>query len=64
MDNNEWVSCPGKSYVSATEKRKVYCSYIGQDNPSIECSTGDVPNVFSGNTSDHHGPYGDISMNC
>jgi hypothetical protein len=36
----------------------------GQDNPSDECSTGDVPNIFEGNTSDHDGPYNGITMGC
>ncbi|KIM90201.1 hypothetical protein PILCRDRAFT_175031 [Piloderma croceum F 1598] len=36
----------------------------GQDNPSDLCSTGDVPNIFEGNTSDHDGPYNGITMGC
>ncbi|KAH8989456.1 hypothetical protein EDB92DRAFT_870213 [Lactarius akahatsu] len=36
----------------------------GQDNPSTLCSTGDVPTILEGNTNDHNGPYGGISMHC
>ncbi|KAI9440884.1 Alpha/Beta hydrolase protein [Lactarius indigo] len=36
----------------------------GHDNPSTECTVGDVPSVFNGKASDHHGPYGGISMGC
>ncbi|KAG8881270.1 hypothetical protein FRB99_004734 [Tulasnella sp. 403] len=38
----------------------------GQDNEADpQCSTGEVANVFDGNTSDHSGPYDDgISMGC
>jgi hypothetical protein len=36
----------------------------GQDNPSTECSTGDVPNIFEGNLSDHDGPYDGVTMGC
>ncbi|KAF9073600.1 lipase [Rhodocollybia butyracea] len=34
----------------------------GQDNPSTECSTGAVPTIFSGNISDHIGPYNGVTM--
>ncbi|KAJ3743759.1 lipase class 3 family protein [Lentinula detonsa] len=36
----------------------------GQDNDSNECSTGDVPTIFNGNTSDHDGPYDGVEMGC
>ncbi|KAJ7272670.1 alpha/beta-hydrolase [Mycena haematopus] len=36
----------------------------GQDNPSDLCSTGDVPNIFEGDTGDHDGPYDGVEMNC
>jgi hypothetical protein len=36
----------------------------GEDNPSANCSTGAVPNIFDGNLSDHDGPYGAITMGC
>ncbi|KAH9074973.1 lipase class 3 family protein [Lactarius deliciosus] len=36
----------------------------GQDNPSIGCTVGDVPNLFNSKESDHSGPYGSISMGC
>ncbi|KAH9055746.1 Alpha/Beta hydrolase protein [Lactarius vividus] len=35
-----------------------------QDNPSSECTVGDVPSIFNGKDSDHYGPYGSISMGC
>jgi predicted lipase len=36
----------------------------GQDNPSNQCSTGDVPNILEGNLNDHDGPYNGIIMGC
>lgn len=36
----------------------------GQDNTSTLCSTGDVPNIFEGDTSDHDGPYDGVTMGC
>jgi len=34
----------------------------GQDNPSTQCSRGDVPNIFESNLNDHDGPYNGILM--
>ncbi|KAF8634616.1 hypothetical protein AX15_000821 [Amanita polypyramis BW_CC] len=39
-----------------------WVSCPGQDNPSTMCSVGDVPNIFAGNVSNHHGPYNGINM--
>ncbi|KAF8586046.1 lipase [Ramaria rubella] len=36
----------------------------GDDNDSDLCSTGDVPNIFEGDTSDHNGPFNGITMGC
>ncbi|KAI0062860.1 alpha/beta-hydrolase [Artomyces pyxidatus] len=36
----------------------------GQDNPSALCSTGDVPNIFESDESDHDGPYDGVEMGC
>jgi len=36
----------------------------GDDNTSHLCTTGDVGNIFEGNTSDHDGPYNGIRMGC
>ncbi|KDR85907.1 hypothetical protein GALMADRAFT_218973 [Galerina marginata CBS 339.88] len=36
----------------------------GQDNTSTECTVGDVPNIFDGNTGDHAGPYDGVTMGC
>jgi hypothetical protein len=36
----------------------------GQDNTDSLCSTGDVPSIFEGNTSDHDGPYDGVEMGC
>jgi len=36
----------------------------GQDNPSDECSTGDVPTIFEGVLGDHDGPYNGVEMGC
>ncbi|KAF9515509.1 hypothetical protein BS47DRAFT_1293683, partial [Hydnum rufescens UP504] len=35
-----------------------------QDNPNIECSTGDVPTLLSANPLDHLGPYNGIWVSC
>jgi hypothetical protein len=63
-DNNEWVSCPGKNYVSQMKINKLtgHNFPVGQENPSKECTNGDVPNVFVGKASDHNGPYDGVSM--
>lgn len=37
---------------------------LGQDNPSTQCSTGDVPNLAAGNLNDHDGPYDGVEMGC
>lgn len=34
----------------------------GQDNTSVDCSTGAVPNILVGDTDDHDGPYGAVYM--
>jgi len=36
----------------------------GMDNPSKLCTTGDVPNIFEGDESDHDGPYDGVEMGC
>jgi hypothetical protein len=36
----------------------------GMDNESDDCSTGDVSNIFEGDTSDHDGPYNGVEMEC
>jgi len=36
----------------------------GEDNESDLCSTGDVPNIFEGDESDHDGPYDGVEMSC
>jgi len=36
----------------------------GQDNPSTLCTTGDVPDIFQSNESDHDGPYNGVTMGC
>ncbi|KAJ6580414.1 lipase [Mycena vulgaris] len=44
-----------------------WVSCPGEDNESFECSTGDVSDIFEGDTSDHDGPYtgtGVVSMGC
>ncbi|KAF8814001.1 lipase class 3 family protein [Phlegmacium glaucopus] len=40
----------------------VSCS--GQENPSTECTVGDVPNTFGGSANDHAGPYDGVTMGC
>ncbi|CAE6342437.1 unnamed protein product [Rhizoctonia solani] len=34
----------------------------GQDNTDQQCSTGDVPNIFSGTVNDNRGPYENITI--
>jgi len=41
-----------------------WVSCPGQDNTSTECTTGDVPNIFEGDASDHGGPYDGVEMGC
>ncbi|KIJ65392.1 hypothetical protein HYDPIDRAFT_39340 [Hydnomerulius pinastri MD-312] len=36
----------------------------GQDNPSTECSVGDVPIALLGNATEHPGPYNGIMLGC
>ncbi|CAK5278144.1 unnamed protein product [Mycena citricolor] len=36
----------------------------GMDNNSTLCTTGDVPTLLQGNTSDHTGPYNGILIHC
>ena len=36
----------------------------GQENPSTRCVVGAVPDLFSGDISDHNGPYDGIMMQC
>jgi predicted lipase len=36
----------------------------GQDSPSTQCVVGAVPDFFSGNLSNHSGPYNGIMMEC
>ncbi|KAI0759694.1 lipase [Trametes elegans] len=39
-----------------------WVSCPGQDNPSKDCTVGDVPTIFQGNFSNHNGPYQGILM--
>ncbi|GLB41590.1 putative alpha beta-hydrolase [Lyophyllum shimeji] len=41
-----------------------WVSCPGQDNPSTQCTVGDVPNIFVGNESDHDGPFDGVTMGC
>ncbi|KAF7309487.1 Lipase [Mycena indigotica] len=42
----------------------VWDSCPGQDNTSDLCTTGDVGNIFEGNSDDHDGPYDGVTMGC
>jgi hypothetical protein len=68
MANNQWVSCPGKIYISGMNEEKkgltVYNLTIGQDNPKKECIVGDVSTIFNGVLAYHHGPYDGITIHC
>jgi len=46
------------------EDSNEWASCPGQDNPSTQCSTGDVPNVLDGDLDEHDGPYNGITMGC
>ncbi|KAF8817628.1 lipase class 3 family protein [Phlegmacium glaucopus] len=41
-----------------------WVSCPGQDNPSDECTVGDVQNLLVGNVNDHRGPYDGVTMGC
>ncbi|KAF8813995.1 lipase class 3 family protein [Phlegmacium glaucopus] len=41
-----------------------WVSCPGQENPSTQCTVGDVPNIFDGSASDHFGPYDGVTMGC
>ncbi|KAH8806872.1 alpha/beta-hydrolase [Flagelloscypha sp. PMI_526] len=41
-----------------------WASCAGQDNTDGQCSTGDVPNIFAGNTDFHSGPFNGIKTVC
>ncbi|KAJ3576106.1 hypothetical protein NP233_g659 [Leucocoprinus birnbaumii] len=56
-----YVGASGEVHISENNS---WLSCPGQDNTSTDCSTGDVPNIFDGSTSDHDGPYNGISMGC
>lgn len=51
----------GEIHIAESNK---WLSCPGQDNPSTQCSVGDVPNVLEGRESDHGGPYNGITMDC
>ncbi|KAF8320775.1 alpha/beta-hydrolase [Clavulina sp. PMI_390] len=51
-----------KHIVTTGLKDGNWYACAGQDNTNRDCSTGAVPNLFSGNEADHNGPYGDIEM--
>ncbi|TFY56837.1 hypothetical protein EVJ58_g7395 [Rhodofomes roseus] len=36
----------------------------GQDNPSTQCTVGDVKSIFSGEEADHDGPYDGVEIGC
>ncbi|GLB44369.1 putative alpha beta-hydrolase [Lyophyllum shimeji] len=42
----------------------VWVSCPGQENPSTQCTDGDVPTIAQGNQTDHSGPYDGIVMGC
>lgn len=64
-DDGSWNACPGASDVNLLVY--FFCTDFactGQDNPSTDCSTGDVPNVFVSNETDHDGPYDGVTLFC
>ncbi|KAJ1306613.1 hypothetical protein OPQ81_007611 [Rhizoctonia solani] len=49
-----YVHPSGEKHIVAAG---LWYACVGQDNTSVDCSTGAVPNIFDGNTDDHAGPY-------
>ncbi|KAF5352827.1 hypothetical protein D9756_006169 [Leucocoprinus leucothites] len=56
-----YVGTSGEVHISESNS---WLACPGQDNPSTQCSTGDVPNILEGNTGDHDGPYNGVMMDC
>ena len=56
-----YVGPDGEVHIAENDS---WLACAGQDNTSTDCSTGDVPNIFEGNISDHDGPYNGITMGC
>jgi hypothetical protein len=67
MENNQWVSCPGKKSISGMTNKEgngllAINFTIGQDNTSKKCSVGDVRDVLDGNVTHHSGPFDGVIM--
>ena len=62
-DDNVWVSCPGKSMHWSLEgvTSNDSLGFLGQDNPSEQCSTGDV-NFGNFDATEHPGPFDGVSV--
>ncbi|KAF8141368.1 Alpha/Beta hydrolase protein [Boletus edulis] len=41
-----------------------WASCAGQDNPSTQCTVGDVHYIWDGNLNNHDGPYNGVTMGC
>ena len=64
MDNDQWVSCPGKKILFNEERGRLtdYNLTVGQDNTSRMCIVGEVKNIFEGKVKNHNGPYDGVTM--
>lgn len=62
-DSNVWQACAG-GHPCAVDGRRADAAFLGQDNKSTLCSSGDVPYVFDGKFADHDGPFDGIIMDC
>jgi len=51
----------GENHINADS---TWSACPGQDNPSTLCTTGDVPEIFDGDLSNHDGPYDGVTMGC
>ena len=64
-DDDIWVSCPGESMRLGPAKYGVQSNeplgFLGQDNPSVQCSAGAVT-VLNWNASQHVGPYDGVTI--
>jgi len=53
-----------EKHIVASGTSQDWYACDGQDNTSIDCSTGAVHTVLDGNVSDHTGPYGTVEISC
>ncbi|KAF9454436.1 lipase class 3 family protein [Macrolepiota fuliginosa MF-IS2] len=57
----DFAHVPGEIHI-LNDLSWIFCP--GQDNEDANCTIGYVPNIFSGDTDDHSGPYDGVKMGC